>query len=87
MVKLNNLFRPLSIRGKEFKNRIFSTGHMAVMLDDGKPSQRLAAYHGAKAHGGAALTIIGLRVYIQLETAADLQFEPMILHVCQVIRN
>ena len=28
------------------------------MLDDGKPSQRLAAYHGAKAHGGAALTII-----------------------------
>ena len=31
---------------------------MAVMLDDGKPSQRLAAYHGAKAHGGAALTII-----------------------------
>ena len=31
---------------------------MAVMLDDGKPSRRLAAYHGAKAHGGAALTII-----------------------------
>ena len=28
------------------------------MLDDGTPSQRLAAYHGAKAHGGAALTII-----------------------------
>ena len=58
MVKLNNLFQSLSIRGKEFKNRIFSTGHMAVMLDDGKPSQRLAAYHGAKAKGGAALTII-----------------------------
>ena len=49
MVKLNNLFQSLSIRGKEFKNRIFSTGHMAVMLDDGKPSHRLAAYHGAKA--------------------------------------
>ena len=31
---------------------------MAVMLDDGKPSQRLAAYHGAKAKGGAALTIV-----------------------------
>ena len=26
--------------------------NMAVMLDDGKPSQRLAAYHGAKAKGG-----------------------------------
>ena len=58
MANLNNLFQPLSIRGKEFKNRIFSTGHMAVMLDDGKPSQRLAAYHEAKAKGGAALTII-----------------------------
>jgi 2,4-dienoyl-CoA reductase-like NADH-dependent reductase (Old Yellow Enzyme family) len=58
LVKLNNLFQSLSIRGKEFKNRIFSTGHMAVMLDDGKPSRRLAAYHGAKAEGGAALTII-----------------------------
>ena len=31
---------------------------MAVMLDAGKPRQRLAAYHGAQAVGGAALTII-----------------------------
>ena len=28
------------------------------MLDDGKPTNRMAAYHGAKAQGGAALTII-----------------------------
>ena len=28
------------------------------MLDVGKPTQRLAAYHSAKAAGGAALTII-----------------------------
>jgi len=34
LVTLNNLFQSLSIRGKEFKNRIFSTGHMAVMLDE-----------------------------------------------------
>ena len=82
MVKLNNLFQPFSIRDKEFKNRIFSTGHMAVMLDDGKPSHRLAAYHGAKAKGGAALTIVELHVCIQLEIVVDLLFEPMILHVC-----
>ncbi|MDA1319936.1 MAG: FAD-dependent oxidoreductase [Proteobacteria bacterium] len=55
---LDHLFQPLSLRGKTLKNRIFSTGHMAVMLDDGKPSKRMAAYHGAKAQGGAALTII-----------------------------
>jgi 2,4-dienoyl-CoA reductase-like NADH-dependent reductase (Old Yellow Enzyme family) len=56
--QLKNLFEPLQLRGKTFKNRIFSTSHMAVMLDDGKATKRLAAYYGAKAQGGAALTII-----------------------------
>lgn len=55
--QFRNLFQPLRIRNKEFKNRTFSTGHLAVMLDAGKPRQRLAAYHGAQAAGGAALTI------------------------------
>ena len=54
----DKLFTPLEIRGVTLKNRIFSTGHMAVMLDDGKPSTAMVAYHGAKARGGAALTII-----------------------------
>ncbi len=53
-----NLFTPLVIREKILKNRIFSTGHMAVMLRDGKPTEQMAAYHEAKAQGGAALTII-----------------------------
>ena len=56
--QLDTLFEPLELRGKTLKNRIFSTGHMAVMLDDGKPTNQMAAYHGAKAQGGAALTII-----------------------------
>ena len=55
---LDTLFQPLALRGKTLKNRIFSTGHMAVMLDDGKPTARMVAYHQAKAQGGAALTII-----------------------------
>ena len=58
MSQLENLFAPLQLRGKTLKNRIFSTGHMAVMLEDGKATKRLAAYHSAKAQGGAALTII-----------------------------
>lgn len=52
------LFSPLQIRGQTLRNRIFSTGHMAVMLDDGVPSEAMVAYHAAKAKGGAALTII-----------------------------
>tara|TARA_E500000178_G_scaffold48660_1_gene43909 strand:+ start:115 stop:351 length:237 start_codon:yes stop_codon:yes gene_type:complete len=58
VTQFRNLFQTLRIWNKKFKNRIFSTGHMAVMLDVGKPTQRLAAYHSAKAAGGAALTII-----------------------------
>ena len=56
--ELDPLFQTLTLRGKTLKNRIFSTGHMAVMLDDGKPTARMVAYHEAKAQGGAALTII-----------------------------
>ena len=52
------LFEPLIIRKKVFKNRIFSTGHMAVMLKEGCPTESMIAYHEAKAKGGAALTII-----------------------------
>ncbi len=53
-----HLFEPLQIRGLTLRNRIFSTGHMAVMLDDGKIADAMVAYHAAKARGGAALTII-----------------------------
>jgi len=55
---LDVLFQTLTLRGKTLKNRIFSTGHMAVMLAAGKPTEHMVAYHGAKAQGGAALTII-----------------------------
>ena len=40
----DKLFTPPEIRGVTLKNRIFSTGHMAVMLDDGKPSTAMVAY-------------------------------------------
>ncbi len=57
-LQFDHLFSPLEIRGLRLKNRIFSSGHMAVMLDDGKPTPQMVAYHEAKARGGAALTII-----------------------------
>ena len=56
--QLPNLFSPLTIRGHHFKNRIFSTGHMTVMLDGGYPSSQMVAYHEARAAGGAALIVI-----------------------------
>ncbi len=54
----DRLFSPLRVGPCTLKNRIFSTGHMAVMLDGHKPSAAMVAYHEAKAKGGAALTII-----------------------------
>src|SRR6056297_2606810 len=53
-----HLFAPLEIRGQVLKNRIFSTGHMTVMLHDGLPTDRMVAYHAARARGGAGLIII-----------------------------
>ena len=55
---MKHLFSPLAIRGHTLKNRIFSTGHMTVMLKDNLPTKRMAAYHTARAKGGAGLIII-----------------------------
>lgn len=53
-----HLFSPLEIRGKTLKNRIFSTGHMTVMIHDGRPTDQMVAYHAARARGGAALIVL-----------------------------
>ncbi|MCH8998431.1 MAG: TolC family protein [Proteobacteria bacterium] len=55
---LEHLFSPLAIRGLTFRNRIFSTGHQTNMVEGGAPSARMAAYHEARAAGGAALIIM-----------------------------
>ncbi len=53
-----NLFSPLSVGPVQLKNRIFSTGHMTVMLENGVPSDAMVAYHKARAKGGAGLIIL-----------------------------
>ena len=58
MTDLPHLFAPLHLRGHVIRNRILSTGHMTVMLQDGVPSDRMVAYHAARAKGGAGLIII-----------------------------
>ena len=53
-----HLFTPLKVGPKTLKNRIFSTGHMTVMLENGLPSDAMVAYHRARAEGGAGLIIL-----------------------------
>jgi 2,4-dienoyl-CoA reductase-like NADH-dependent reductase (Old Yellow Enzyme family) len=51
------LFTPLPVGGVILKNRIVSTGHDTSMAQDGRITDRMIAYHEARAKGGAGLII------------------------------
>lgn len=52
------LFSPLAIGGVTLPNRIVSSGHDTVMADHGQITDRLIAYHEARARGGAGLIVV-----------------------------
>ncbi|MCZ6637475.1 MAG: FAD-dependent oxidoreductase, partial [Alphaproteobacteria bacterium] len=52
-----HLFSPHEIRGHEIRNRILSTAHQTILAEDGVPSDRMAAYHEARARGGVGLIV------------------------------
>ena len=52
------LFTPHQIRTLEISNRICSTAHQTIMAENGAPGERMAAYHEARARGGAGLIIM-----------------------------
>lgn len=53
-----HLFTPLRIGPVVLKNRVVSTGHDTVMSDEGRVTERLLAYHEARAAGGAGLVVV-----------------------------
>lgn len=55
---LEKLFSSYTIRGVTIPNRIVSTGHDTVMAHQGHVTERLIAYHEARAKGGAGLIIV-----------------------------
>ena len=55
---LTHLFTPLKVGAVEIRNRIFSTGHQTVLVNDGAPNDALIAYQEARARGGAGLVIV-----------------------------
>ena len=57
MTTFPHLFAPLTIRGTTFRNRVFSTGHMTMLVAGGLPTDDFIAYHEARARGGAGLII------------------------------
>ncbi len=53
-----HLFTPHTIRGIEIRNRIFSTAHQTILAQDWCPTDDMAAYHEARAAGGAGLIVM-----------------------------
>lgn len=52
------LFSPIDLGPTRVRNRIVSTGHDTVMAHDGHVTDRLVAYHAARARGGVGLIIV-----------------------------
>ena len=52
------LLQPYQLRGLTLRNRIMSTAHEPAYTEDGLPKKRYRLYHGEKARGGIALTMI-----------------------------
>ena len=52
------LFEPLRIGSITLRNRIVSSGHDTVMAEDGYVTDRLVAYHEARAAGGVGLIVV-----------------------------
>ncbi|MFZ0322577.1 MAG: FAD-dependent oxidoreductase [Actinomycetes bacterium] len=53
-----HLFSPLQVGSVTLKNRILSSGHDTVMAENGQVTDRLVAYHEARAAGGAGLIVL-----------------------------
>lgn len=53
-----NLFSPLQVGSVTLKNRILSSGHDTVMAENGMVTDRLVAYHEARAAGGVGLIVL-----------------------------
>jgi 2,4-dienoyl-CoA reductase-like NADH-dependent reductase (Old Yellow Enzyme family)/thioredoxin reductase len=59
MSAFRHLLSPITIKGRTFRNRVFSSAHAPGYAENGKPGERYQAYHEAKAKGGIGLTMFG----------------------------
>ncbi|MBI1383588.1 MAG: NAD(P)-binding protein [Rhizobiales bacterium] len=59
MTAYRNLLSPITIKGRTFRNRVFSSSHAPGYADSGLPGDRYQAYHEEKARGGIGLTMFG----------------------------
>ena len=70
MAPYRALFEPLTIRGKTFRNRVFSSGHVPGYTPEGYPNERYIAYNREKAKGGIGLITFGGSTNIARESTS-----------------
>ena len=58
MSQFPHLFSPLRLGSRTLTNRIVSSGHDTVMVREGMITERLVAYHWARARGGVGLIVV-----------------------------
>lgn len=59
MTAYRHLLSPITIKGRTFRNRVFSSSHAPGYAEAGLPGERYQAYHEEKARGGIGLTMFG----------------------------
>ncbi len=70
-MRFPNLFRPLDIRGRRIRNRLFFPPHGTSLASNGKVSDDLIAYHVARARGGVGMIVLeGMSMHDSFEVPA-----------------
>ena len=54
-----HLLAPITLRGLEIRNRLFSSGHVPGYTPEGLPNDRYIAYNAEKAKGGIGMIVFG----------------------------
>ncbi len=66
-----HLFQPTQLRGREIANRLFFPAHGTSLGEGGRVSERLIAYHEARAAGGVGMIVTeGMSMHPSFDIAA-----------------
>jgi 2,4-dienoyl-CoA reductase-like NADH-dependent reductase (Old Yellow Enzyme family) len=69
--RLNHVTRPMQIRGKTLRNRVYLPGHQPGLADNGMPGERYINYHRERAKAGLGMQITGATPVLWSEVWAD----------------
>lgn len=69
--RLSHVTKPLEMRGKTLRNRVYLPGHQPGLADNGMPGERYINYHRERAKAGLGMQITGATPVLWSEVWAD----------------